>query len=175
MLLKLISGRRNGETHCEATQRWASENTTDGINHLIRLAFYLSCKMTRLTILIVMLGIPEIICYVITFYNIAKYTNQTAVSGILSPDVIRKRKQRNLLNITMTFWVWLAQLVTNIIYLILLFVFYGKIRFFHNLLVVLTIGLNFNILPLFYITIADGDFRTSLLTKDYLGFLKLFM
>jgi hypothetical protein len=161
--VKLILGRRNGETYCEATKRWAFENTISGIEYSGRLAFFLSCKSTVNLIWIVMFGIPEIILYSITFYSITKHTNRTALSGILSPHVIKKRRQKNLLNITMTCWVWLAQLVTNIIYLVVMHVFYGKIRFYHNLLVVLTIGLNFNILPLFYITIADGDFRAVFL------------
>jgi hypothetical protein len=173
--VKFTSGRRNGETYCEAAQRWAFDDTISGIEFLVRLAFLLTCKTTMQIIWIFMFGIPEIFLYSMTFYNITKHTNQTALSGMLSPDVIKKRKQKNLLNITMTFWVWLAQLVTNILYLIVMRVFYGKIRFYHNLLVVLTISLNFNILPLFYVAIADGDFRTSILAKDYLSFIHLFM
>ncbi len=177
--MNLILGRRNGETYCEAAQRWAFGDSISGIEFSARLAFFLSCKVTTHLIWIVMFGIPEIILYTITFYNITKHTNWTTLSGILSPDVIKKRKQKNVLNITKTLWVWLAQLATNIFYLIVCYILcymssMGKKRFYHNLLAVLTIGMNFNILPLFYITIADGDFRTSILTKDYLNFKRLF-
>jgi cytochrome bd-type quinol oxidase subunit 1 len=55
-----------------------------------------------------------------------------------------------------------------------MFVFYGKVRFYHHLFVILTIGLNFNVLPLFYIVLADNQFKTFLLNRDYYNMIKLF-
>jgi hypothetical protein len=121
-----------------------------------------------------MFGLPEIVLYSFTFVYIVSHNRQTALAGILQPEVIRKRKLQNSLNIIMTFWVWLAQLGTNIIYLVVMFVFYGKVRFYHHLFVILTIGLNFNVLPLFYIVLADNQFKTFLLNRDYYNMIKLF-
>jgi hypothetical protein len=77
------------------------------------------------------------------------------------------------MNITMTFWSWLAQCVTNIFYLVVLYLFYGKTRFYHSLLAVLTVFFNFNILPLFYLFMADENFKYAMLNKQYLVVLKL--
>ena len=79
------------------------------------------------------------------------------------------------MNIIMTFWSWLAQCVTNVFYLIVLYRFYGKNRFYHSLLAVLTVSFNFNILPLFYLFMADEDFKYAILNKEYLLVLKLLL
>ena len=122
-----------------------------------------------------MLGIPEIGLYSVTFAHIILHTNKTALAGILNPEVIKRRRQKNILNIMMTFWVWLVQFFTNIIYLIIMHVFYGKIRFYHSLLAVFTICLNFTILPLFYIVMADEDLKFAVLNKEYLTVIKLLL
>jgi hypothetical protein len=93
----------------------------------------------------------------------------------LNPEIIKNRKQKNNLNIIMTFWVWFAQFVNNIIYMVLIKMFLGKVRFYHSLLAVLTIFVNFNVLPLFYIVIADEDFKMAIVQKEYFVVAKLFL
>jgi hypothetical protein len=97
------------------------------------------------------------------------------ITGLLNPEIIKNRKQKNNLNIIMTFWVWFAQFVNNIIYMVLIKMFLGKVRFYHSLLAVLTIFVNFNVLPLFYIVIADEDFKMAIVQKEYLIVAKLFL
>jgi len=113
-----------------------------------------------------MFGIPEMILYTSTFYHIIRNNDQIALLGALNPDVINRRKQRNKLNILITFWAWLAQLVTNIVYFIFMRIFFGKDRFIHILLSICTISLNFNMFPLFYLLMADDDFKIAVLNKD---------
>lgn len=171
----ITPGRRGGETHCVETGRWAfNAQGLSMTQQIFRIGIYVSCTLTTNTIVILMFGLPEIVLYSFTFVYIVSHNRQTALAGILQPEVIRKRKLQNSLNIIMTFWVWLAQLGTNIIYLVVMFVFYGKVRFYHHLFVILTIGLNFNVLPLFYIVLADNQFKTFLLNRDYYNMIKLF-
>jgi hypothetical protein len=121
-----------------------------------------------------MFSIPEIVLYSLTFVYIYRHTNHAALSGILKPEVIKKRRQQNSLNLIMTFWAWLAQFVTNLIYMLILVVFLGKNRFYQSVLAVFTVCLNFNVLPLFYVVLADEDFKSAILRKDYWSILKLF-
>jgi hypothetical protein len=122
-----------------------------------------------------MFSLPEIILYSLTFIHIFCHTNRTALSGILRPEVIKRRKQQNSLNLMMTFWTWLAQFITNFVYILVLKVFYGKNRFDQLVLASFTISLNFIILPLFYVTLADDDFKSAILRKDYLSIVKIFL
>lgn len=122
-----------------------------------------------------MIGLPEMFLYCATFLYIIRHNKRTALSGIISQDTVRNRRQQNRLNIMITFWAWLAQLFTNIIYLLLMNVFYGKARFYAVLLQICTICLNFNILPLFYVVMADDGFKKAIQKKDLLLFLKLFV
>ncbi len=158
-----------------ATERWAFQLHSNDMVHFFKHSLLMACHITVQTIRIVMLGIPEIGLYSITFAYIIRHTNKTALAGILNPEVIKRRRQKNILNIKMTFLVWLVQFFTNIIYLIIIYVFYGKIRFYHSLLAVLTICLNFTILPLFYIAMADEDFKFAILNKEYSTVMKLFL
>jgi len=75
----------------------------------------------------------------------------------------------------MTFWTWLAQFITNFVYILVLKVFYGKNRFDQLVLASFTISLNFIVLPLFYVTLADDDFKSAILRKDYLSIVKIFL
>ena len=74
----------------------------------------------------------------------------------------------------MTIWTGIAQFVTNIIYIIVIKIFFGKDKFYQDLLAVFTISLNFNILPLLYIALADENFKSAFLKKDYLNAVKMF-
>jgi hypothetical protein len=46
--------------------------------------------------------------------------NSTAQSGLLKPEVIKRRKQQNTLNIYMTFWVGAIQFLTNTLIVVFL-------------------------------------------------------
>ena len=121
-----------------------------------------------------MIGLPEIILYSATFRHIMQHNQKTALSGIVSKDAIKRRKQKNKLNIMITFWAWLAQLITNIIYMLLMSVYFGKVRFYQILLSICTACLNFNIVPLFYLIMSDNDFKVAIQKKDYIRIIKLF-
>ncbi len=133
----------------------------------------MGCKGTQVITHIIIFGIPEMILYTNTFYYIIMNNQKVALSRVLNPDVINRRKQRNKLNILITFWAWLAQLLTSIVYFTFMKVFFGKERFIHILLSVCTICLNFNMLPLFYLLMADDDFKTSIISKDPSQFIKM--
>ena len=169
----ITPGRREGEGYCTATERWALQEKLTLLEYFYRVFWLVCCKITINGISIVMCGIPEMILYSATFYHIIIHNKKTA--GILNSDAIKRRKQQNMLNMRITFWAWIAQLGTNITYLILLTFFFGKHRFFHKLLAISTICLNFNILPIFYLTMADEDLKLFLLNKDYFNLLKLFL
>jgi hypothetical protein len=75
----------------------------------------------------------------------------------------------------MTVWTGIAQFVTNIIYIIVIKIFFGGDKFYQDLLAVFTISLNFNILPLFYIALADENFKSAFLRREYLNAIRLFI
>ena len=131
--------------------------------------------MSKYSLGFIIIGLPEIITYFITFAYIKHSTNKTALSGILGPEVIKKRRKQNTLNLIMTFWTWVAQLITNIFYIVVMKVFYGRDRFFQTLFATFTLCLNFNILPLFYVVLADDDFKSAMMRKDFWSMLKIFI
>jgi hypothetical protein len=112
--------------------------------------------------------------YPITFGYILEHTSRTASAGILRPEVINRRKQRNSLNIYMTTLACISQFVTNTVLMVLLKFFFGKFKFIHSLFAILTLSLNFNLLPFFYIIIADDEFKRALFTKQYFNIVRLF-
>ena len=170
----ITPGRREGEGYCTATERWALQEKLTLLEYFYRFFWLVCCKITINGLSIVMCGIPEMILYSATFYHIINHNEKTALAGILNSDVIKRRKQQNKLNIKITFYSWLAQLGTNVTYLILITLVFGKYRFSHNFLAILTICLNFNILPLFYLTMVDEDLKLFVLNKEYFNLLKLF-
>jgi hypothetical protein len=87
-----------------------------------------------------MLSLPEIVLYGLTFAWLIKNTKRAELAGILKPDVIKHRRQKNMLNIVMTFWAWLAQFISNIMYIIVIKLFFGKLRFHQALFSILTIS-----------------------------------
>jgi hypothetical protein len=87
-----------------------------------------------------MLSVPEIVLYGSTFCWLIKNTKRTELAGILKPEVMKRRRQKNALNIAMTFWAWLAQFVSNIMYIIVIKLFFGKLKFHQALFSILTIS-----------------------------------
>ncbi len=75
----------------------------------------------------------------------------------------------------MTAWTGIAQFVTNMIYIVVIKIFFGKAKFYQDLLAVFTISLNFNILPLFYIALADENFKSAFLKREYWTAIRLFI
>jgi hypothetical protein len=167
-------GRREGERHCVETEQWAVQPDVNNLNTLFRTFVLANCKLTKFGYYIFMISLPEIVLYSATFTYIQRDITTRALSGILNPEVIKRRKQQNTVNIKMTCLTWLAQFITNIVYIIVLKFFFGKIRFYQAIFAILTISLNFNILPLFYITLADDDFKSALIRKQYKDAIKLF-
>ena len=157
------------------TAEWVNESYPGTAQFYLRLCWLFSCKASIINFTrLVIFGLPEITLYCITFRHIIRHNQRTALSGIISQNTIKKRKQQNKLNIMITFWAWLAQLITNIIYLLLMFAFYGKSRFYHFLLANCTICLNFNVLPLIYIIKTDDDFKDVIHSKDFFLILRIF-
>ena len=171
----ITPGWRKGEGYSSAIEGWSEQVNPASFEDFFIILWLICCKATILGTPIIMCGLPEIILYTATFYHIFTHNKKTALAGILNSDAIKRRKQQNMLNMRITFWAWIAQLGTNITYLILLTFFFGKHRFFHKLLAISTICLNFNILPIFYLTMADEDLKLFLLNKDYFNLLKLFL
>ena len=171
----ITPGFRKGEDYCVPTGNWAFEIYQDKLEKIFRMNVFIGCKVTTHIIWILMVGLPEMVLYALTFRQISLNNQNIAISGILKHEVMKRRKQQNTLNISMTCWSWLAQLLTNIFYLIVLYIFFGKNRFYHALFAVLTISLNFNILPLFYLAMADEDFKSAILSKQYVTAFKLFV
>jgi hypothetical protein len=159
---------------CIETEVWAHHQNVLLPERIFREVIYFGCLLTTHFFWIVMLSIPEILLYSITFFHIITRTNRTALTGMLNPEVMKKRRQRNNLNIMMTFWTWIAQFMSNTIYMSLTQIFYGKIRFYHAFLAVFSLCLNFNILPFFYILLGDDDFKIAILSKDVMTLLNLF-
>ena len=84
----------------------------------------------------------------------------------------RRRKQNNL-NIYMTFWAWLAQFFTNITFLVLTNVFYGKSKYGQAVFNILHLNLNFNVLPILYFMLAEDSIKIAISRKQYYTALKM--
>jgi len=155
--------------------KWALEEpSSNSFIYAAKQLMMVSCKMTTVCAVIFMLGLPEIILYSMTFLHIARHTEKTALAGILDNEVIKRRRQQNRMNIIVTFCIWLVQLATNIIYLVLLEYFYSRIRFYHNVLAALTVFFNFNLLPLLFVFGSDDTFKNTLTRREYFNAFKLF-
>ena len=166
---------RGEERHCIPVRKLVDVSLPHSVEFYLSLSWLFSCKLSLYVVRIVMFGLPEMFLYCSTFLYIKRHNNKTARSGILPLDTIKRRKQQNKLNIMVTFWAWLAQLVTNIVYIILMLFIFGKEQFYHILLAICTICLNFNILPLFYVLTADNDLKVVLQERDLVAVLKIFL
>jgi hypothetical protein len=74
-------GMRQSESHCAATRRWALEVDSTSIQSFLKLGLLASCKLTTNATWFVMIGLPEILLYSLTFWHIHQHTKQTALSG----------------------------------------------------------------------------------------------
>ena len=115
------------------------------------------------------------VLYPLVFRHIIIDTNKTASSGLLQPDVIRRRKQRNILNIYMTFWTWVFQFTTSLLSLIFIYFIFGKHKFYQHMFAILNVGVNFMILPSLFVIMGDEDFKKALTRRNYVEAAKLFI
>ena len=100
------------------------------------------------------------VLYPLTFRYISKHTS--SIVDIIHPDTYRQRKQRNVLNIYMTFYTWVLQFILSIgAYFFMIFIF-GKHMFYHQLFSILNVGVNFALLPCVFILIGDESFKRAI-------------
>ena len=151
------------------------EEGLTGMETLLRLLSSLSCYISKVLFALLGSGLPEIVLYSAIFYHIRLRSQHTALAGILKPEIIKSRKKKNILNIILTFWAWLAQFITNLIYIMGYYLFYGRSKFHHSLLAVITVIFNFNILPIFYICMIDDEVKIAIIEKDYIRIVRLFL
>ena len=96
-----------------------------------------------------------------------------AKSGILNTEALRRRKKSNNLNIKTTFCAWMVELLSNMILFSYIRFFFGRDKFLHGLLAIVSAGLNFSILPFFFIVVSDDEIKEALSEKKFLTLLKL--
>ena len=171
----ITPGRREGERHCVEAKRWAFNNDTqtEAYEKLLKIGVFVSCKISRNLFYILSMSLPEMFLYPITFFHINAHNKNAANEGIIKADAIKRRKRQNTLNIYMTFWAWLAQFVTNMIIVVLVKYMFGKDQFLYQLTGLVTMILNFNVLPFLYIILGNDGFKRSILNKEYCKFVKL--
>jgi hypothetical protein len=170
----ITPGRRKGKSYCEDTLVWANDPDVVGFQHFLRQVQLFSCQISFLASFCVMLSLPEMLLYLITFRQITKQTNETISSGILKPEVIKTRRRQNTLNIYMTFWTWIIQFMTNLVFMVLATILPGTTKLKHLLSAVLHLSLSFNVMPILYISFADEDIKSALAGKQIFVASKLF-
>jgi hypothetical protein len=111
--------------------------------------------------------VPEMILYPITFRYILEVTNSTAKAGLLLPEVIWRRRQRNSLNIQVTCLACVVQLVGNFIFVVLLILFFGESNFYGQLAALVNICFNSNLIPIFYIIMIDDEIKRTIFGRHF--------
>ena len=74
----------------------------------------------------------------------------------------------------MTCMACVAQLIMNTIFVILMKLLFGKFKFFHSLFAVITVSFNFNLMPIFYILVADDEFKRAIANRQFVNVVRLF-
>ena len=131
------------------------------------MAWYSICLCSKFLISLISFSVPELVMYSLTFRHIVIHTRRTAAAGILRPEVIKKRKQQNMLNIYLTFWIWLAQFSTNLTIFISVKILFGKSLFVHTFLALMNLTLNFALLPILYMVAADNGMKAALSKREF--------
>jgi len=83
----ITPGLRGGLTQCPRVQRWAMDPKISKIEYLFRMLLLCGCLISTGGLRTVLLSVPEIILYSLTFAFIIKHTDQTAASGILRAGI----------------------------------------------------------------------------------------
>ena len=171
----ITPGRREGGRHCIEAQQWAFNNSfyNNNFEKIFKVSVFMLCKLSRNLFYILTLSLLEMLLYPITFFHIYSQNQHVSTQGILKPEVIKRRKKQNLMNIYMTFLAWLAQFMTNMVLVVLGKYVFGKDQFVYNFFARVTIFFNFNVLPFVYIIMGSADFRRTITSKEYFIFLKL--
>lgn len=163
----ITPGRRQGLEWCEIHFQLVNESHDSWSMYSLRLIHYILCRLSLVVYFIFVLSFPEAILYALTFWNILGNTRAVADSGILKSDILKRRKQKNTLNIYLTFWAWLIQYIINMFnFLVTRFIF-GKSPFLHSLFSLFQLTFNFTIMPFLYILVADETIKTHLLKKEF--------
>ena len=170
----ITPGRRDGQRLCDVTGEWAFEPNVKMSIFLSRLAWYSLCLFSKYAINLISFSVPELVLYTLTFHYIIVHTDATASAGILRPEVIKKRKQQNTLNIYLTFWVWIVQFLTNSMIFVSVKILFGKSLFAHTFLALLNLTLNFAILPVFYMVAANEAMKAALMKRQFRQAISLF-
>ena len=158
---------------CEEKRNWANESY--GTNEFyLRLLLCAGCVVSKWIFFISAAGIPEMVLYPLTFHYIVRHTDITASANILKPEIIKKRRQQNSLNIYLTFWTWIAQFLTNMCALSIMTVVRGQSLFMHGLFAVLHLTINFNVLPVFYVVAVDDKIKAALHKRQFREAMKVF-
>ena len=160
-------GRREGEKHCDPTYVWAMESEINSFTTIFRFSLFSLCKFTTILYWLVTFCIPEMILYPLTFRYIIQQTNNTAQAGILMPEAVKRRRQQTSLNIYVTLVSCIAQLLANIMFLILMIRFFGMSKFYHSLFAIVMTSFNFNFLPIFYVFMTDDRLKKAIQEKKY--------
>ncbi len=142
---------------------------------MARFAWYCICLCSKFLINLISFSVPELVMYTLTFHHIIVHTRRTADAEILRPEVIRKRKQQNTLNIYLTFWIWIAQFSTNLTIFISVKSLFGRSLFVHTFLALMNLTLNFAILPIFYMVAANDVIKAALIKRKFRQAANLFL
>jgi len=157
-------GRRGGRGVCDLQTHLAFND--EEANFLIRILYWahmLLCQGSKIFYLLATTSLPEAVLYILTFRSIKANTSRAASIGLLTSDIIHRRKQKNSLNLRITFWAWIIQLVANTLQFIIRQFVFGKSLFMHAFFALFQLSFNFTILPFMYLVATDD------VIKDYLS------
>ena len=164
----LTPGRRSDYGNiCDVRRSWAFEPGLTNAEFYPRLISCLLCVVTRWTVTLMLMSVPEMILYPLTFRHILSTTNMVALRQILSPEVIKRRKEQNSMNIYLTFLNWLAQFVTNMLLLVMRNFMFGQNLLLHGLFALLHLTINFSVLPILYVVAADDEIKKALSGRNF--------
>lgn len=127
----------------------------------------IGCCLSWISFWIVAVGIPEFILYPITFYKIHQHNRNAEKNGILNPEAFRWRRQTNRINILTSVYIWILQLVCYTFLTIFIQLAYGKNKFLHSLFAVISLSLNFTLIPICFITATDIEFKIDLANCNF--------
>lgn len=172
----ITPGRRSDYGNiCDVRKSWAFEPGLTDAEFYPRLISFVACFVTRWTVQLLLMSVPEMILYPLTFRHILSTTNMVALRQILSPEVIKRRKEQNSLNIYLTFLNWLAQFVTNMLLIVMRNFMFGQNLLLHGLFALLHLTINFSVLPIFYVIAADDEIKKALSERNFVRVFRLLL
>lgn len=163
----LTPGRREGPRWCDLHTELVKDSKNNMALFVIRLFHMFLCKLSLGVFHLLTLSFPEAILYTITFRNIIATTKAVAANGILKQEALKKRKQKNTLNIYLTFGAWIIQCCVNLFMLFVTKAIFGKNLHLHSILTQLQLTFNFTILPFLYVIVADKSIKNHLINREF--------